>query len=81
MGYIVLNPANNSKDQNQARQDNKKPFYYLNKPDFFSLFLFLFWYLVCFFGHMIRINYGNMCFRLETYELDSINEYIHYELR
>jgi len=81
MGYIVLNPANNSKDQNQASQENKKPFYYLNIPDFFSLFLFLFYYLVCFFGHMILINDGNMCFWLETYEPDSMNEYILNELQ
>jgi len=42
MGYKMLNPANDTKSQSQTCQENEKPFYYLDKPDFFPLFPFLF---------------------------------------
>jgi hypothetical protein len=39
-GEKVMNPANYSCYENQTGQDNKKPFYYLFKPDFFLSFSF-----------------------------------------
>jgi hypothetical protein len=34
----VMNPGNNANYNNQARQNNEKPFYYLYQLDFFSSF-------------------------------------------
>jgi hypothetical protein len=36
----VMNPADYANDKNRTGQDNKKPLYYLFRPDFFLSFSF-----------------------------------------
>jgi hypothetical protein len=38
----VLNPGDNPCNENQAEQDNEKPFYYLFELEFFLLFFLIF---------------------------------------
>lgn len=56
MCYIVLNPANDTKNKNEAYQGNKKPFDNLDNSDFFTLLLFLFWLLPWILTHIFITN-------------------------
>jgi hypothetical protein len=52
----VLNPANDAKKKYQACQGNEKPFDNLDNSDFFTLLLFLFWFLPWISTHLIITN-------------------------